>query len=57
MFLNGPTPAYFCLLLFFQQKLDRKIIDFSGIQTRITRVEGAHADQFDDHHAQMIKFG
>ena len=54
--MGQPRPifAYFC---FFQQKLYRKIVDFSGIQTRITRVEGAHADQFDHHHAQMIKFG
>ena len=46
LFKNGPTPAsffvYFCS--FQTQNLQKKTVGFSGIRTRIVRVEGKHAD-------------
>ena len=42
-FFNGPLFVYF---RFFQQQFYENIVDFSGIQTRINREEGEHADQF-----------
>ena len=42
---NGPTPASFCLFLFFSNTIfTEKTADISGIGTRIVRVEGEHAD-------------
>ena len=45
IFLNGPTPATFCLFLFFSStNFTEKTVCFSGIQTQIVGVEGEHAD-------------
>ena len=41
---NGPTPASFCLFSFFSITILQKIVDLSGIWTRIVGVEGEHAD-------------
>ena len=43
LFLNGPTPASFCLFLFTSNKnVYRKNVGFSGIRTWIVGVEGKH---------------
>ena len=42
---NGPTPSTFCLFSFFSNKnFTEKTVGFSGIQTRIIREVGEHAD-------------
>ena len=41
IFKNGPTPASFCLLSFFQTE---KNVGLSRIRTRIVGVKGEHAD-------------
>ena len=46
---NGPNPVSFCLFLFLSNKMLQKIVDFSGTQTHIVRVEGEHNDH---HHGQ-----
>ena len=43
-FLNGPTPASFCVFSFFSITILQKILDLSGIRKRIVGVEGEHAD-------------
>ena len=42
---NGPTPASFCLFSFFSIiNFTEKTVGFSGIRTRIVRLEGEFAD-------------
>ena len=42
---NGPTPASVLLsLLFSSNNLEKRIVDFGVIWTRIVRVEGKHYD-------------
>ena len=56
LFLNGPTPASFCLfLLFTNTKFTEETVGFSGIRTRIVRVEGEHADHFTTTTAQSTQ--
>ena len=43
-FLNGPTQTFFYFLLFKHKFLQKKTVGFSGIRTRIVRVEGEHSD-------------
>ena len=44
-FLNGATPASFCLFSFFSNtNFTEKTVDFSGIQTWIVGGEGEHTD-------------
>ena len=43
-FLNGPTPASFCVFSFFSITILQKILDLSGIRKQIVGVEGEHAD-------------
>ena len=45
---NGPIPASFCFFSFFshfQAQILKKTVCFSGIRTRIVRVEGEDADR------------
>ena len=55
-FLNGPTQTFFYFLLFKHKFLQKKTVGFSGIRTRIVRVEGEHSDHLTTTtaHAQTI---
>ena len=49
---NGPTPASFCLFLFFSNSILQKIVDIRGIRTQTVGVKGVHADHLTTTTAQ-----
>ena len=54
---NGPTPASFLFIfVLFNNNFYRKIVDLSGIRTRIVGVEGEHADHLTTTTALQIDF-
>ena len=53
--MSQPQPL-FCLLLFFSNtNFTEKTVGISGIQTRIVRVEGKHADHLTPTTAHMAR--
>ena len=55
---NGPIPACFCLFSFFSNfpaQILKKTVCFSGIRTRIVRVEGEDADHLTTTTAHVQK--
>ena len=51
-FKNGPSLASFLFIFVpIKYKLYRKIVEFSGIRTRIVEVEGEHSDH---HHGTYL---
>ena len=52
----GPTPTSFCLFVFFKTTILQKIEDYSGIRTRIVRVEGEPADHLTTPTPQFSRF-
>ena len=56
-FLNGPTPASFCLFSFFPNtNCTEQTVGFSGIQTRIVGIEVEHTYHLTTTTAQIISF-
>ena len=54
-FLSVPNPASFLFIfVIFKHNITDKTVGFSGIQTRIIRVEGEHADHLTTTTAQVI---
>ena len=51
-FLNGPSSASLTFIFVLFTQYYRKILDFSGIQTRVGRVEGEQADHLTNSKAQ-----
>ena len=52
LFKNGPSLASFLFIFVpIKYKLYRKIVEFSGIRTRIVEVEGEHSDH---HHGTYL---
>ena len=52
LFKNGPSLASFLFIFVpIKYKLYRKIVEFSGIRTRIVQVEGEHSDH---HHGTYL---
>ena len=49
IFKRGPSPGSFCLFSFFSNTILQKTVGFSGIRTRIVRVEGEQA-----HHLTTV---
>ena len=53
--MGQPRPL-FVYFRSFQKQFYRKIVDLSGIRTRIVRVEGEHADHLTTTTAQFVRF-